>query len=310
MRIVVTGSASRLAAVLLPQLAQDERIREIIGVDVCETEFRHPNFTQVLLDIRAREIGRLLKKTDAVVHLAFAPNTSGGDRTQTRDINVGGTQNLFNQAAQQRVARVVWLSSASVYELPARERNIGESHPRRALPGFGYAEDKVTVENWLDSFEREHPDTTVVRLRPHVIVGPHVPVFTKRLLRLPIYVELTKPEPRMQCVHEDDVVRAIVAALFKDVRGAFNLACADALSLYQIQRIRHNVLLPLPLPVARAALRLAWRFGIGGDPVWVEALRYHLVLDTQRARTRLGWRPKFDSVRDCLQASRSGAVRG
>jgi len=300
-KILVTGSASALAAAVLPALAADARITHIIGIDRGETAFRHTRFTQVLLDLRSPLLARVLSDVDAVVHLAFAAMNRGAiDRGTMRDMNVGGTQNVVQLAAQQRVARVIILSSAGIYELPARERVISETHPRQALPGFAYAEDKVAIEHWLDGFEPSAPRTTVVRLRPHVIVGPNASRDRRGLMRLPVYVRLTDPPPRVQCVHEDDVARAIVAAIFKDVKGAFNLACADALPLREIQRLRHALALPLPFPLARAVLRLAWRSGVGADPAWVEALRYHLVLDTNRARNRLGWRPAYDSVRKCL----------
>lgn len=302
MKVLVTGAGSKLAAVVLPHLAGDERVAHIVGLDRAETAFRHPRFTQVLLDIRSPLVARVLTDVDAVIHLAVTPMRHGGgpegvDRALMHNLNVGGTQNLAQLAAERRVARFILVSSAAVYELPARERIITEAHPRRALPGFAYAEDLIAVENLLDTLEPQYPRLAIVRLRPHVIVGPS---HARALMRLPVYVRVTEPPPRVQCVHEDDLARAVVAALFKDAKGAFNLACADALPLREMQRLRHHVAIPLPFPLARALLRLAWRLGASNDPAWVEALRHHLVLDTSRARNRLGWRPAYDSVRKCL----------
>lgn len=302
MKVLVTGSALPLAAVVLPQLANDARVTHIIGVDQREAVFRHARFTQVLLDLRSALLARVLSDVDAVIHLAFVATTRHGDidRTGMRDMNLAGVQNVARLAAQQRVTRFILLSSASVYELPARERVITETHPRQALAGFAYAEDKVAIEEWFDTFEPNYPRMAVVRLRPHVIVGPHTSRYARALMRAPVYVRLTEPPPRAQCVHEDDVARALVAAVFKDVKGAFNLASADALPLREMKRLRHPLLIPLPFPLARSMLRLAWRAGIGADPGWIEALRYHVVLDTNRARNRLGWRPMYDTVRKCL----------
>jgi len=61
-RVLVTGSASRLAAVLLPRLAADERVKQIIGVDRRETTFRDPRYTQVLLDTRSAELAAVCAK--------------------------------------------------------------------------------------------------------------------------------------------------------------------------------------------------------------------------------------------------------
>jgi nucleoside-diphosphate-sugar epimerase len=61
--------------------------------------------------------------------------------------------------------------------------------------------------------------------------------------------------------------------------------------------------LPLPFALARAGLRLARR---RARAAWLEVLRYDLVLDTSRARRRLGWKPHYDSVKACLRAAADG----
>ncbi len=300
MRVLVTGSASRLAAALLPRLAADERIKHIIGVDQHESRFSDPRYTQVLLDLRSPELAPVLKGVDAVVHLAV--RASGPER---RAVNVEGAQNLAQFARAQGARRFIFLSSAAVYELPPRARAMTESHPRRAWRGIGYAEDCTEIEEWLDRFN-DDAAFAVVRLRPHLIVGARMRPFLRALVAAPIQIPLTD-RPRLQCVHEDDVVEAIVAALYQDVRGAFNLACADAATLEEIKRMQHRLSLPLAFPLARALLRLAARLGAGTDPAWIEALRYNLVLDTTRARKQLGWRPRYDSVAACIGAGKSKA---
>lgn len=298
MKVLVTGSASRLAAALLPRLAADERIRHIIGVDERESTFHDPRYTQVLLDIRSLELAPVLRGVDAVVHLAISER--GPER---RAANVQGAQNAAQLAHAQGARRFVFVSSAAVYELPPRSRAMTESHPRRAWPGIGYAEDCTEIEEWLDRFN-DDAGFAVVRLRPHFIVGPRTRRFVRALIAAPINIPLTD-RPRLQCVHEDDVAEAIVAALYQDARGAFNLACADAATLEEIKRMQRRLLLPLAFPLARALLRLAARSGAGTDAAWIEALRYNLVLDTTRARKQLGWRPRYDSVAACIGATKA-----
>ena len=43
---------------------------------------------------------------------------------------------------------------------------MDESWPTEGIPTSFYAVHKAAVERSLDSFEREHPDVRVVRLRP------------------------------------------------------------------------------------------------------------------------------------------------
>lgn len=302
-RIVVTGSAWTFANALLPLLAGDERIEQIIGIDPRESGFRHARFTQVLLDMGSPQIARVMAGAEAVVHLgASAAEEDINDkqaRPAMRDTSaVHGGQNVFRCAAQQQVPCVVYLSTAAVYELPARERPIQEQHPRAALPGFAWAENHVALEAWLDTFEQEHADMRVVRLRPHLTVGTHGPRAVRRLLRTPFTVRLAATAARLQCVHVLDIARAVQYALHRDVAGAFNLACANSASLREMQRLCGGGLISLPFALA---YRIARRYG-GGEPVWMEGLRHEVVLDTTRARRRLGWKPLYDSVSACLKA--------
>lgn len=298
-KIVVTGSASAFAGALLPLLAGDERIAQIIGIDRREPAFRHARFTQVLLDIRSPQLARVMAGMDAVVHLgAEAADDAPSGPATGADPGVHGGQNVFRCAAQQNVPCAIHLSSAAVYSLPARQRPIGEQHPRAALPGFTWAENHVALEAWLDTFESEHSQMRVVRLRPHLIVGKHGSPLVRRLLHTPFSVGLAGTVSRLQCVHVLDVARAIQYALHRDVGGAFNLACADSASLREMQRLRGGGLITLPYALA---YRMARRRS-GGEPAWMEGLRHEIVLDTNRARRRLGWKPLYDSVSACLKA--------
>lgn len=304
-RIVVTGSASAFAAALLPLLGGDDRIDQIIGIDTRESGFRHPRYTQVLLDISSPQVTRIMAGADAVVHL---PDAASSDATATipttapAEPGVHGGQNVFRAAAQQRVPCVIYLSTAAVYSLPARQRPIAEEHPRAALPGFAWAENHVGLEAWLDTFEQEHTDMRVVRLRPHLIVGKHAPAPVRALLRTPFSVRLAGTASRLQCVHALDVARAVQYAIHRDAGGAFNLACSDSATLRQMQRLSGGGLIRLPFALAsRLARRTARRYG-AAESGWMEGLRHEVILDTTRARRRLGWKPLYDTVSACLKA--------
>ena len=99
----------------------------------------------------------------------------------------------------------------------------------------------------------------------------------------------------VQLLHVDDVVDAILLALRPGVRGVFNLAGAPPVALSKALARLGRSTLPLPYAVARAALDGAHRLGLaaalGTD---VEHLRYVCMVDDQRARQVLGYRPRFD----------------
>lgn len=307
MNVLVTGSASPLARVLLPALVNDARVRHVIGVDIRTGGFSHPKYRFRAVDVRAPELAVSLAEVDAVIHLGFAATGRRFGpfkltRETMRDINLLGSQNVLECAAAQGVKHAILLSSAAVYKLDHFHRgSFTENHPRGPLPGFAYAEDKSAIEDWLDGFEAQHPELRIVRLRPHLMLGPQVEPYVRALLCRAWAPRFPDPQPLTQCVHEGDVVQAVLAALFSDVRGAFNLATADAMAARDMQQFLHGRMRLLPLPLLRRLV--AWHAALTGRNVgapWVEALRYNFALHSGRARRELGWKPKYDSVRAVL----------
>lgn len=286
MRILITGSASHLALAWLPKLCADPRIERVIGVDVAPATFTHPKFMHHKIDIRSPGIGALMSGCDALVHLAWVVLRGKMNAAAMRDVNVRGAQLVFEAARAAGIPRLIHLSSAAVY---GAGENLSEAAPLQPLPGFLYALHKAEVESWL---AREFPEA--LRLRPHIILGPHCQALLKQLLHQPCYPRLPDPQPRLQCVHEDDVADALSAGLFNSVSGPVNLAAADTFSFKQIIAARYRHPFPLPFGMVKTALELVWRLiGYGGEPAWIDGMRHTLMLDCTRAQSELNWRPKF-----------------
>jgi nucleoside-diphosphate-sugar epimerase len=286
MKVVVTGAAGRLAAAVLPRLAADPSVSRIVAVDLRPLAATGPKFRSLQADFRSEAARELLAGADALVHLAFVVLRGRMARARMRDINVAGTLSLFAAARAAGVRRLVHLSSAGVY---GSGEDLTEQAPLAPLPGFGYAEDKAAVERALAA---DFPDA--VRLRPHLIAGPNAQPLLKRLLAQPFYVRAPAPEPRMQCVHEDDVAEAVALAVLGSGAGAYNLAADDTFSLGEAARRRHHRTLALPLPAARALVTLGWALaGAFGEPAWVAGAVRPITLDCGRALRELGWRPRY-----------------
>ena len=101
MNVLVIGSASPLARVLLPALLNDARIERVIGVDIRTGGFSHPNYCFRPVDVRAPELAVSLAEVDAVIHLGFAATGRRFGplkltRELMRDVNVRGSQNVFH----------------------------------------------------------------------------------------------------------------------------------------------------------------------------------------------------------------------
>ena len=307
MKLLVSGSSGHLARVLLPRLCAHPQVEELHGLDRRPAVFRHPCYRHHVLDIRDPAVGQVAADCDAVIHLAFVVQRGAlgrrrRDRALMAAVNREGTANLFQAAARAGVRRAVHLSSAAVYGAwPDNPPRIREDRPLRPNPGFAYAEDKAAVEHWLETFAARYPELSVAVLRPHASLGRNALPLLRALLRLPFYPHLGQPLPLTQCVWEEDVAEAVLAALQRDVSGAFNLAAEPALPFRDLQRHLHRFPLPVPPSLARFAVRGLWLFtGAAGEPAWLEGMRHSLALDCGRARRELSWQPSA-TVYDCLR---------
>lgn len=286
MNVFVTGSSSRLAQALLPALCAHPEISAVTGVDLAPPRFWHDKFRAWQLDIRDPQIFSLLAGHDALAHLAFVVLRGRTSTRSMEQINVAASLALLDAARCAGIKRLVHVSSAAVY---GSGEALKESSPLQPLPGFLYAVHKAELEHRL---EADIPGC--VRLRPHIILGPHAQPLLKRLLHQPFFVSLPDPQPRLQCVHEDDVAQAILLGVLGDVHGAFNLAAEGSFSFREAIGRPHEVCFPLPLAFARLALSAAWRLtGWGGEPAWIEGITKTLTLDSTRARRQLGWQPRY-----------------
>ncbi len=302
MRVLVTGAAGCLGQALLPVLLADDRLTEIIAHDQRPLPDSHPRLRTITGDIREPALAQAVNAADAVIHMAFVVIESQlgrerHNRALAQAINLGGVNTILT--ALRPTTKLIHLSSASVYGGSAHL--LTESSPLQPLAGFAYAQDKALVEKRLMAYEAQ--GLACLRLRPHIILGPHAQPFLRGLLRLPFYPKLPRPAPLLQLVHELDVVAAIQAGLFCGATGAVNLASQDSLSFEGMQRLRHRIVIGLNPTLAQASARFAFRYlGIGPDPAWGTGLDQSLVLDCTRAREVLAWQPRFPRIRDILNS--------
>ncbi len=301
MRVFVTGAAGCLGQALLPALLGDPRVRAVTAHDLRWTRpLRHPKLTLLSGDIRDPRWCAQAAPCDVLIHMAFVVmdsrlGTRRRDQALIHAINIGGTKNAIN-ASLAGAARLIHVSSASVYG--GATHVVSEDAPLCPLPGFAYAHDKREAEMLIDAAAAQ--GLNAIRLRPHIILGPRAQPFLRGLLRAPFYARLASA-PLLQLVHEDDVVDAILLSLQASLQGPVNLATRDALSFEGMQRLCHAHPIGLPPRWARRAVRFAfYGLGIGPHPAWSEALDQPLVIDTQKAHTRLHWQPRCPTVRSVL----------
>lgn len=325
LHVVVTGATGNLGSQAVPALLAHPDVARVTGLARRPPErSQWPDGARYdAVDIGQPESARRLRAVfsgaDVVVHLAWRIQPSHGV-DDLRMVNVDGTQRVAEAAAGAGVRALVHLSSLGAYGPGPKDRRVAEDWPTIGIRTSAYSRHKAEVESWLDEYEVAHPDVRVVRLRPGLVLqaraaseitryflGPLAPVAVVRPGRLPIVPKL--PRMRFQIVHTADVADAVVLAATSDVEGPFNLAGEPPLDAETIADTISARVLPVPLTPVRAAMTAGWKTRVfPTDAGWLDMGLQTPLMDTERARDVLGWKPQHDS-RDVLVEFMEGIAR-
>lgn len=173
-RVLVTGGAGYVGAVLVPKLVQDGYKVTVLdlflyGDDVFDEVVDRKNLTLVKGDIRDANIVRQsLDDVDAVIHLACISNDPSFelDPKLGKSINYDATRQLIDLSKKHGIKRFIYASSSSVYGIK-NEHQVTEDLTLRPLTD--YSRYKVFCEKYLLSMQSS--DFTAVVLRPATVCG-------------------------------------------------------------------------------------------------------------------------------------------
>lgn len=323
MRVVVVGATGNIGSSLVDALRTEPGVSSIVGVARRLPERPLPDVELRAADIVRDELEPIFRDADVVVHLAWAIQPSH-DREALDRINVTGSRRVFRAAADAGVRALVYGSSVGAYSPGPKDRAVDESWATEGVRSSFYGRHKAEAERLLDAFERERPETRVVRIRPGLVfkaeaaaeirrlfLGPLVP--TPLLRRDLIRVVPSIPGLRFQAVHSLDVADAYRRAIVGDAAGPFNVAADPVLDPDVLARHFGAVKLPAPAGVVRALADATWRLRLQPTPAgWVDLALRVPVMDCTRARDRLGWVPRrtsLEALDDLLEGLRRGEGR-
>ncbi|MBV1882449.1 MAG: NAD-dependent epimerase/dehydratase family protein [Pseudomonadales bacterium] len=309
-KIAITGAAGSLGDAIIKQLLKHLPDVNILGLDVSTPKRKRNSsrLTYVKRDVRDKAIQGDFEGVDAVIHLAFIVEKTGGlSEEEIESINLGGTKNVFNACAAAGVKQVVYASSVAAYGMHEDRHNdiLTEDCELRGNPDFFYSHHKSLVEYWLNEFEKDNADIKIARLRPCIFAGQDSPTRPVRLLAYtPIIPTLLGFDgAQLQLAHEEDVAMAFRLALVKKAHGAYNLTTEGALTMRDIAPEMGKWTFPIPKVVLKLG-SIAHRFGLSPyDPEWlIKASRANVIMSAEKARAELGWEPKYDSPGAVLRA--------
>jgi UDP-glucose 4-epimerase len=132
-----------------------------------------------------------------------------------------------------------------------------------------------------------------------------------RYLSQPVCPTFMGFDPRIQLVHIDDALEAIVAAVRNPMRGAVNVAGPGTIGLTRMIRLAGKHALPIAAPLFGAVTSSGQRLGLDTQSDdFQRLLRYGRGVDTRRLTEEVGYTPRnstVDAVESWAGRSRAAA---
>ena len=312
MRVVVTGATGNIGTSVVRSLAVDERVESVVGIARRPPTAGPTGVEWRQADVAKDELEPLFAGAHAVVHLAWRIQPSHRERDLWLT-NVHGSARVFAAAAAAGVGALVHGSSVGVYSPGPKHERVDESWPRNGVRSSFYARHKAEAEWRLDAVEAAHPELRVVRIRPGLVFKREASSAVRRLFAGPLLpTPLLRPSLlrvlpdvpglRVQGVHAEDVARAYLEAVVRDVRGAFNLAAEPVLDAAAVAGELGARTVPVPVRAARGLTALSWRLHLQPSPPgWLDLGLGVPLMSSDRARRELGWEPQVSSLQALLE---------
>jgi UDP-glucose 4-epimerase len=302
--VVVTGISGNLGRALVKTLHKNERI---IGID------RRP-FTGKPKDVEMYEIDLRKKKTEdvfrrnpvkAIIHMGIMHDPRMNEE-EHHSFNVLGTTRILEYAAKYKVKKVVVLSSANVYgPSPDNSNFLTEDAPLMGASRFSGVRDLIEVDMLAHGFFWRRPEIETVILRLVHIVGPSIKNAPSNYLRLNHPWVVAGFDPMVQLIHVDDAAQVMVHALEPGLRGVYNVVGPGEVPLSIVLRELGRQAIPVPHPLARAALGLFFRYRLANfPPPELDHIQFLCAVDGSRWAKETGWKPEHsmkETIRSVLE---------
>jgi UDP-glucose 4-epimerase len=315
-RVLITGVGSRFGSLLASRLERDPEVEHVAGLDTRAPDIRLERTEFIEADIRDPEIARLIPPTraDTLVHNQIVRQPGPGMSSRAmHDINVIGSLQLL--AACERVPTlrtIVVRGSAGIYGAePHAPQFFGEEMARMFPLRTRFQRDVAEIENYFETYARRQPGVRCTMLRYQPAIGPAVRTQVTRYLSQPACPTYMGFDPRIQLVHIEDGLEALVAVVRNPVDGPVNVAGPGTIGLGRMIRLAGGRALPLAGPLFGPITSAAERFGLDAySEDFRRLLRYGRGVDTTRLTEEVGYAPRHStvaSVEDWARGARAAA---
>ena len=294
MRVLITGMGGELGTRVANLAEADERVTEILGIDLFPPRRRifRSEFHRVEPGDRRKAV-RLVRDFDpeVVLHLGiFEPNS----RTSPTEARLGtrayAVSILGAAASCPSLQSIVVRSGLEVYG----RRRGAPSRPDESAevaPTSPFGESMAHVEQVaVEAGQVAGVPVTAVRVAP--IVGPSIPSPIGRYLRLPVVAVDPISELPFSLLHQEDACQAFMAAAWLRHDGALNVVGPGAVTGTQAALMGHRIPFPVFGPGWRIAAAMAELQGAPLPPHARELLVRGCTADGTLGREVLGIEPR------------------
>ena len=301
-RVLITGVGSHVGSLLAARLERDPEVEFVAGLDTRRPKVELERTEFIEADIRDPELGRLIPQTrvDTIVHeqIVRQPGPAMSPRAM-HDINVIGTLQLL--AACERVPTlrtIVVRGSAGIYGAEPHAPQFFTEEMTRLFPlRTRFQRDVAEIENYFETYSRRHAGVSYTMLRYQPAIGPGMRSQITRYLSQPVCPTYMGFDPRIQLVHIEDALEAIVTAVRNPVAGAVNVAGPGTIGLARMIRLAGKRALPIASPLFGAVTQTGQRLGLDTQSEdFQRLLRYGRGVDTRRLTRDVGYVPRHSTV--------------
>ena len=296
---LITGGSGYFGSLLRDRLlARGQAVRIF---DLSDAADRAATVSFVAGDIRNEAQVRAACEGCEVVYHCVAQVPLAKDKHLFNSVNIQGTENLLKAALSAKARKVIYVSSSAVFGVPKSNPVTEKTTP---TPAEAYGRAKLEGEKLCAQYTQQGLDVSVIR--PRTIMG-HGRLGIFQILFEWIRTGYNVPvlgggDNIYQFVHADDLAEACILAaqrpgtatyncgtdMFGSMRQVLENLCAHAKTGSRVKSV--------PLAPAVAFMNLTSALGISPlGPYHAMMYGRSLYFDISKAKTELGWQPRFSN---------------
>ncbi len=289
-RILIIGLSTHWGGRLAQLLERDPGVETIVGVDGADPRHQLERTEFVRVQERAPLLERIIGAAaiDTVVDTRLVTDPRQASADGRRQPTAAATAAILEACSTSGspVRKLVCRSSARYYgsEADGPAFFTEDDAPRRP-PRNSIERGIVEAETALAAFASRRDEATVTVLRLASEVGADQQDSRQAMLGLPVIPGVLGFDPRVQFVHAEDAVGALLHATRYDLPGPYNVAADGVLALSEVASLLGKPLLPILPPWGTGfAARQLRRLGVPIPAQDIQELRFGRGLDNRRLK--------------------------